>query len=68
MPKFIVTWDAGFGPEYDVVECADLDKAISIAEECLKLAVDATYSSDAMPYTQENCAEADLDFEGEESP
>ena len=33
MPKFIISWDAGYGTEYDVVECESENNAIKEAYE-----------------------------------
>jgi len=52
MPKFIIRWDVGYGPEYDIVEATDKAQAEKMAEEAWKQDVEARADWSAEEYSK----------------
>ena len=53
MPKFIITWDAGFGEQLEVVEADDLAEAEQMAQEALDEDLSSKYGCAAVPYSKD---------------
>lgn len=60
MSKYIITWDAGFGDSYEVIDVATFDEALVWAEHNWQeeAAMNAAY--DAIPYTEDLAEEMGL--------
>jgi hypothetical protein len=67
MPKFIITWDAGFGEQAEIVECEDQQRAEEAAEGALQEDLQANYGCAAEPYSAERAEELGLETEETES-
>jgi len=53
MPKYIITWNAGYGDEFEVVEVDSLEEAEEAAREEWKQDVENNASYEAVLYTEE---------------
>lgn len=60
MPKFIITWDGGYGDVSEVVEAENLDKAVDIAYEQWKEEVESNANYGAEPYTEDRAEDLGL--------
>jgi len=60
MPRFIITWDAGYGDSHEEIEADNFDKALEYAYESWKEEAEsnATYSAEA--HTEELAEELGL--------
>lgn len=62
MPKYIITWDCGFGSKDSaVVECADDDAAQAVAYDHWREAAENNADYSAEPYTQERAEELEIE-------
>lgn len=64
--KYIVHWNAGYGSSYEVVEAESEDQAQNEAYELWREDVESHADYGVMPYTEENCDNYGLDWDGEE--
>jgi len=53
VPKFIISWDIGYGRSYDEIEAESQEKASQIAYECWREEAEGNAIFDAEPYTEE---------------
>ena len=53
MPKFIITWDVGYGEMADVIDAKDQDDADSAAYEAAREEFESQARYIAEPYTKE---------------
>lgn len=60
MPKFIITWDTGYGPSSEVVEAADEDQATKKAYEAWRQQAEDNADYSAEPYTKERAEELEI--------
>ncbi|MEO1658138.1 MAG: hypothetical protein AAFR65_10470 [Pseudomonadota bacterium] len=67
MPKFIISWDAGYGERADIVEAKDQDDADMAAYQAWREDAESEASYGAEPYTDELAKRLDLkdDDEGD---
>lgn len=65
MPKFIISWDAGYGNSWDIVEADTEEKALEIAHEEWKEEAEGNAGYTAEPYTKERAIDEGLEDEGE---
>jgi len=63
MPKFIITWDAGYGQSEDVIEADSYDEALNQAYECWRDEAESHANYEALEYTEENCDDNNLEYE-----
>jgi len=54
MAKWIITWNAGFGPSSEVVEAKDHEEAEQMAYEQWKEEAESEAEYTAIPYTKED--------------
>ena len=60
MSKYIISWDAGFGIEYEVVEVEDHDAAIHEAYEAWREEAESNAIYDSKEWTEELAEEYGL--------
>jgi len=66
MNKFIITWDAGYGEESEVVEADNLDDATEMAREAWKEDAESNAVFFALEYDKDTAVDLGLeDFEDE---
>jgi len=53
MKKYIITWNAGYGPESDVIEAESMEKAEEEAYMAWKESAELNADYEAMEWTQE---------------
>ena len=61
MPKFIIEWDCGYGPNYEVVEAETQDKADERAYEAWREDAESNANYKAHPWTQELAEQLSVD-------
>ena len=61
MPKFIIEWNAGFGPSYETVEAEDLEKATRHAYEQWREEAEGQAEYSAEEWTKEKAEDLGLD-------
>ena len=62
MPKYILTWDCGYGSKDGaVIEATDLDAARLAAYECWRENAENNADYDAEPYTPERAEELEIE-------
>ena len=59
--KFIIAWDAGFGPSYETVEAETLEKATRHAYEQWREEAEGQSEYSAEEWTADRAEELDLD-------
>lgn len=57
MPKYLLKWDAGYGTETEVIECATHEEADDAAYERWREAVESSADWSAEPLTKELAAD-----------
>lgn len=63
MPKFIITWNAGYGECAEIVEAKNQDEADSAAYNSWREAAESEADFGAEPYTDERAESLDLKTE-----
>lgn len=53
MPKYIISWDAGYGDIHEVIEAKNNDEALEVAYEQWKEEAETNAIYRAEPYTEE---------------
>lgn len=53
MSKYIISWDAGYGDNYETVEADSKEEALKFAYECWREEAESNADYSAVPWTQE---------------
>lgn len=62
MPKYILSWDTGFGSkDHAVIDATDLDTARMAAYECWREQAENNADYDAEPYSPERAEELEIE-------
>ena len=61
--RFIISWNAGFGPTNEIIECDDFSVAIKEAYEGWKEEVEGNADYNAIEYSKEKAVELGLEEE-----
>lgn len=60
MPKYIITWNAGYGVDADEVDCESLQEAEQIAYDAWREAAESNASYDAVEWNASDAYELGL--------
>ena len=61
MPKFIISWDIGYGRSHEIIDARDLDMARMAAYEQAREEFENSADYDSEPYTEERAKELEIE-------
>jgi hypothetical protein len=60
MPRFIISWNAGYGTSYDEVEAKNIEEAETVAHDCWREEVESNADYSAEEWDEEKAEEYGL--------